>query len=184
MFTLQPNDASFLTTASWIFKSEIQINLAADTVWQILKDDEAWKIWHPEVAKIDWLDMEGSHRAGCERVVLFKDTLFMILLVGPAKIHEVFDVWEENEKVFGIYFKAINRPSILTYKSAREEFKVQAIDENSCIFTRTVALEPGFLVRNLLGFIVYPRLNNLFTKKCPTRFLEAVEKGRLPILPD
>jgi hypothetical protein len=75
------------------------------------------------------LDGQSSHKQGSERTV-FKDTLFMILLAGALKIEEHFDVWEEGTK-FQFYFKAMNRPNILTYKSGREEFKVEAISDKT-----------------------------------------------------
>jgi hypothetical protein len=180
MFELAPNTDSVLTTATWIFRSETEIDLPASDVWQILNDDNAWAIWHPEVTNIVWTG-EAPHKKGSERTVVVKDTLFMILLAGPLKIHEVFDVWEEGKK-FGFYFKATNRPNLLTFTSGREEFKVEAINDNKCKFTRTIAVEPGFLTRYGLGFIAYPHFKKIFTKKCPDSLVKAVTEGKLPLM--
>jgi hypothetical protein len=103
----------------------------------------------------------------------------MILLAGALKIEEHFDVWEEGTK-FQFYFKAMNRPNILPYKSGREEFKVEAISDKTCKFTRTVALEPGFLTRYVLGFIAYPHMKKMFTQKVPDSLVKAVAEGTLP----
>jgi hypothetical protein len=178
MFTLLPNTESFLTTAPWIFRSETEIDLPASDVWKIITDDDACALWHPEVTNIVWTD-KAPHKQGSERTVLFKDTLFMILLAGALKIKEHFDVWEEGTK-FQFYFKAMNRPNLLTYNSGREEFKVEAISDKTCKFTRIVALEPGFLTRWVLGFIAYPYLKTMFTQTVPESFVKAVADGRLP----
>jgi hypothetical protein len=51
----------------------------------------------PELTNIVWTDKALPYK-GSERTVLFKDTLFMILLAGALKIEEHFDVWEEGTK--------------------------------------------------------------------------------------
>jgi Polyketide cyclase / dehydrase and lipid transport len=178
MFQLTPQNESFLTTAPWIFQSEMTIDLPVSEVWKILHDDGAWIHWHPEVAKIAW-ESDTHRELGSERTVTFKDPLFMVLLAGPIKLYEVFDEWE-YEKKFGFYMKGLSRPTFLTYKSVREQFQLEAANESHCKLTRTVAVEPGCITKYVLGCIVYPHLEHLFTKKCPERLLNAIAKGKLP----
>jgi hypothetical protein len=74
----------------------------------------------------------------------------------------------------------MNRPHILSYKSGREEFKVEAISDKKSKFIITVALEPGFLTRYVLGFIAYPHMKKMFTQKVPESLLKGVADGTLP----
>jgi hypothetical protein len=93
--------------------------LPASDVWKSITDDDAWAIWHPEISYIGWTD-KAPHKQGSERTVVFKDTLSMILLARVLQIEEHFDVWEEGTK-FQFYFKAMNRPNLLTYTRQDEK---------------------------------------------------------------
>jgi Polyketide cyclase / dehydrase and lipid transport len=173
-FNLAPNTEELLTKATWRFQSKTEIDLPADTVWSILVDDRAWKEWHPEVTEIVWTD-EAPHKTGSERTVVFRDPL-----TGPIKFYEEFDVWEEGHR-FGIHFTALSLPPFASYKSGREEFKVEAGGEKKCVFTRTVAVEPGFVTRYLAGFLIYPHLKKMVEETCPNRLKEAIANGSLPV---
>jgi hypothetical protein len=68
-FSLQNVPESFLETAPWIFKSELELDISMDQCWKILQDDHAWKDWHPEVQDIVW---DSDLRAvGTSRTVNF-----------------------------------------------------------------------------------------------------------------
>jgi hypothetical protein len=201
-FNLKFVPESFLKSATWIFTSEVVLNdVSVDDVWKYIimdKDDTAIKYWHPEVSKIEWLrdDEQKQRERGeggvVERIVTYKDWPFMILLAGPVRIHEHFDVWDDHHRDattgatkmrrMGFYFKSLTRPSFLTYTGGREEFKVEQLDGGGgCKFTRIVALEPAFAVRWILGFITYPRLKYVFETKCPRRLLQAFKDNKFGI---
>jgi Polyketide cyclase / dehydrase and lipid transport len=177
MFTLTNQNIDFLTTAPWIFQSEMIIDLPVSDVWKILNNDDAWQYWNPEVAKIQWQD--GNRGRNSERTVTYKDPLFMVLLLGPSKLYEVFDEYE-HEKKLGFYLKGLNRPNFLTYKSFREQFELEAVSDKQCKLTRIVAAHPGFLTRYALGCVIYPHLQHFLTKKCPERMLKSIAEGKLP----
>jgi hypothetical protein len=164
----------------WTFTSvnELPDRSVAET-WSILLDDTAWCHWHPEVTNIQWQtgDLRG---VGASRTVVFRDWFFQILLAGPVTLREEFDVWEDesDHKKFGFCITASTRPVFLTYRAAREEFRVEALSSSSTStttttgskFTRTFTVDPSFAVRYLLGFLVFPYLSNLFEHTCPRRF--------------
>lgn len=130
-------------------------------------DDNAWQFWHPQVQNIQW---KSDLRAkGSERTVVFSDSLSNMLLFGPTALDETFPVWEEG-KSFQLSVKATTKPAALTYRSIREAFVVNSSPDGGSIFTRTVAIDPSFVSRYLLGWLVYPRLKKLFTVDCPRDF--------------
>ena len=177
---LPPSD---IDNAPWVFKTEHEFDIGIAGLWNIITDDRAWEHWHPEVTNIQ-NKTEPAGGPGSRRTIVFRHWLFMALLAGPIVIDEEFDVWEDkdpNVKRYQLWFPAASRPQFLTYKRAREEFKVEAISENRCKFTRTVALDPGFMTRYALGFIIYPTLRHLFTVRCPQRLATSIENKILPI---
>jgi hypothetical protein len=181
IFKLTPQKEEFFAEAPWIFRSETTLDISASDMWKILEDDGAWKYWHPDVAKIDWQD--ANRELNSERIVTLKDPLFMMLLAGPLKLHEVFDVYEKDKKL-GMYVKALNRPSFMTYTSFREEFLLEAVDEKQCKVTRTVAVAPAFLSKYVLGCIIYPHTKHALTKKVPEQLVKAISEGKLPRIPE
>jgi hypothetical protein len=178
MFQLTAPSDDFVTTAPWIFKVDMDIDLPVSDVWNILNDDGAWEHWLPELTKIEWKDTNNRER-NSERTVTFKDPLFMILLGGPLKLYEVFDEWEKDKKL-SLYLKGLNRPTFLTHKCFQEQFILEVINEKKCKLTRILAVQPGFLTKYLLGCIMYPYVNHFITKKCPRRLLKSIADGKLP----
>jgi hypothetical protein len=179
-------------TGPWTFTSvnELPDKSVADT-WSILLDDTAWCLWHPEVTDMVWQTGDELRGVGAIRTVVFRDWFFQLLLAGPTTLREEFDVWDDSQpdhKTFGFGITAATRPVCLTYRAAREEFRVEALSSTSATegataattttttttmgskFTRTLTFEPSFAVRYLLGFMVYPYLSHLFEHKCPHRF--------------
>ncbi|KAG7371445.1 hypothetical protein IV203_020015 [Nitzschia inconspicua] len=175
-FSLRKVPESFLNDAPWIFKSELELNIPINDCWKILQDDNAWKDWHPEVRGILWMTDERA--AGTSRTVKFSDPVFNTLLAGPLKIWEDFDVWEDTDTMKRMSFHCpyMSRPNLLTYSALREEFCVVKTGENSCKFTRRVAVQPSFLTRRALGCIVYPRMKSILEVKSPMKFLELYNK--------
>jgi hypothetical protein len=100
------------------------------------------------------------------------------LLAGPLKIWEQFDVWEETDtmKRMSFYCPFMSRPNILTYSALREEFLVTKTGEDSCKFTRRVALQPSIVTRRILGCIVYPRMKSILEEKSAKKFMELYNK--------
>lgn len=227
-FNLEYVPESSLLTATWIFRSEVVLDgVTVEDAWNYIltdPDDKAIQHWHPEVSKILWENPSKKNAAGTTRIVTFKDWLLMILLAGPIQIDEHVDIWDDGNgrgsdgerdggggdqdnditmRRFGFYFKATTRPSFLTFKSGREEFKVEQVitcreddgDEkeetgsgsnvkHQCVgvkFTRIVALEPAFLTRWVLGFVVHSRLKYVFETKCPRRLLAAFKEDKFGI---
>jgi len=181
MFPLREEPESFLETAPWIFRSELELDVSAETCFQILLDDNAWSIWHPEVTNIQWQTPKPVQK-GSVRTVLYKDWLSYLLLGGPITMEEKYDTFDGGgaTKKFAVSFTAISRPSFMVYKACREEFKVEECS-GGCKFTRTVAIDPAFLPRYVFGCLTYNTLKNTFTKKCPGRFEKAVLERRIPI---
>lgn len=181
MFKYNRITESELETVPWVFKSEVELDISLQECWNILTDDAiAAKTWFPETTDYTYSKKPGL---GATRTVVFRHWLFNILLGGPATIAEEFDVWEDkgtDMKRFQFWFTAASRPQFLTYKRAREEFKVEAISDTKCKFIRTVGMEPAFATRFLLGWMVYPTLRSIFTVKCPNRLAQAVENKILP----
>mmetsp|Transcript_24542 Transcript_24542/g.61303 ORF Transcript_24542/g.61303 Transcript_24542/m.61303 type:complete len:109 (-) Transcript_24542:209-535(-) len=103
--------------------------------------------------------------------------------MGPVTLAEEFDVWEADgpKKRVGFYFSGLSRPTFLTYEALREEFEVEDVGEGKCRVTRTLAIVPAFLTRYVLGWVVRPMLDQLFTKDCPRRLEEAVKMKVLPL---
>ena len=180
IFKLTPRNGDFLNTAPWIFRSEIVVDVSASAMWNILFDDEAWAFWHTEVAKCEWKDANRELNSECTFTI--KDTLFMMLLCGPMKLYTVNDVYEKDMK-WGFYVKESNIPSFLGNKAVREEFKLEAVSEKQCKFTRIVAMAPSFLSKYLMGWLVYPHLKHAFTKRAPECLVKAIAEGKLPRQP-
>ena len=170
--------------APWIFKAELELEVSIDDCWGIITDDRAWQHWNPEVTNIQNV-REPAGGTGSSRTIVFRHWFFMALLAGPTAIREEFDLWEADDgkmKRYQFWLAAASRPTFLTYKGGREEFKVEAVSATRCKFTRTVALAPAFLTRYALGWLVYPVLRRLFTVQCPQRLADAVAKKLLPIV--
>lgn len=110
---------SIIRTAPWIFRSEVEVDISVDDCWKILMDDSAWQYWHPEVTDIEW-DSKLRDK-GASRTVNYRSILLMILLGGPLKIWEHFDIWEEKSdyRRMSFYFQYLSRPSFMTYAGAR-----------------------------------------------------------------
>jgi hypothetical protein len=177
-FPLQPVPYSFVREAPWIFRSELCLTLGVDECYKIILDDTAWSKWHPEVTNIVWKD--STRGVGAERSVDFKDWVFMLLLAGPTRIEEHFDVWEDSSddrKRVSFYFASLNRPNFLTYSAAREELIIEKTEEG-CKFTRIVALRPSFATRYLLGWLAHRRFSYVLERKCPQRFVDAFDKKK------
>ena len=181
-FSVAPVSTNFLETAEWIFESNVTLPLTLDQCWDILTDDGAWEYWHPEVRSIEnTVGTPGT--VGSERTIVFGDWVIGLLVGGPFRIQEVFDSWENDAssdtRRYSMYYKGVTRPNAFTYSRGKEEFVCQRISDSETRFTRTVALDPGFLA-NMLSFIAYARLENVFEVLCPERLLESIEAGRLP----
>jgi hypothetical protein len=178
-FPLQPAPHSLLVEAPWIFRSEILVEgMTVQECWDIILDDGAWAKWHPEVTDIRWKD--PTRGVNAERNVTFKDALFMVLLAGPMVIEEHFDVWDDasdEKKLFSFYFVSFNKPSFLTYRAGREEFRVERT-ETGCKFTRVLAVEPSFLTRYVFACLARPRLSNIIERKNPQLFLRVYGKNQ------
>jgi hypothetical protein len=175
-------------TGPWTFTSVNELpDKSVDETWSILLDDTAWCHWHPEVTDMQWQtgDLRG---VGATRTVVF---------TGSVTLREEFDLWEDHEpdhKKFGFCITATTRPVCLTYRAAREEFRVEALSSSSSgtegaatattttttgsKFTRTFTVDPSFAVRYLLGFLVYPYLSNLFEHELPRRFDQMYNTNR------
>ncbi|KAI2508404.1 hypothetical protein MHU86_6078 [Fragilaria crotonensis] len=184
MFEYKFLPSSEINTAPWVFTSELELDISIDECWSIITDDRAWQHWHPQVTNIQ-NDKEPAGGAGNSRTIVFRHWFFMALLAGPIAIREEFDVWEDQDdavKKYQFWLAAASRPVFLTYKGGREEFKVESISATMCKFTRVVALQPAFLPRYALGWLVCPVLRRLFTVQCPQRLTEAIAKNLLPII--
>lgn len=181
MFRLREEPESFLETAPWIFRSEVELDISVEACFQILLDDKAWRIWHPEVTNIQWQTSKPIQKDSV-RTVLYKDWLSYLLLGGPITMEEKYDTFDDSgsTKRFAVSYTAISRPACMVYKACREEFKVQECN-GGCKFIRTVAVDPAFLPRYVFGCLTYPTLKKTFTKKCPERFEKAVRESTLPI---
>ena len=179
-FNMTQVDELFLKTAPWKFQMRLELpNLDADTCWKMFLKDENWQHWHPEVHNINWYDDKPQQSVGAMRSVVFHDALFDVLLMGGCALEEKFDVWDNEGRKLGFTMTKIGRPTLLTYKSVREEFHIEDDGKGGCIFHRKVAVDPSFITKNILGFAAYPRLKDLFEKKCPERFETALAKGKL-----
>lgn len=157
----------------WTFQSVNRLpHRSVDDVFSILLDDTALHDWHPQVTNIQWNN--DTRAKGASRTVVFRDPLFTILLAGPLALQEEFDVWDETDtvKTFGFCITATTRPNCLTFRAAREEFKVETDGNGGAIFTRMATFEPSFAVRYVLGFLIYPHLQNLLERECPRKFEE------------
>lgn len=184
LFRLREEPKSFLETAPWIFKSEVELDISVDTCFQILLDDKAWSIWHPEVTNIKWQTL-GPIQKDSIRTVMYKDWMSYLLLGGPITMEEKFDSFDDSSattKRFSISFTALSRPACMVYKACREEFQVEENQQGGCKFTRTVAIDPAFLPRYAFGCMTYPTLKKTFAEKCPARLEKAVKEKRLPII--
>jgi hypothetical protein len=182
MFSLDFLTESDLETVPWVFKSELELDISVQECWDIITDNLAYKVWHPEVTDIK--NIGPALGKGNSRTIVLRHWFFSLLLAGPPTITESFDVWEDSDsdmKRRQCWFSSSSRPKFMTYKRAREEFKVEAISENKCKFTRTVGMDPAFMTRYGLGCLVYPILRKLFTVECPERLADAIQNKVLPL---
>jgi len=171
MFKYQFLPESDLEKVPWVFKGELQLDMSVEDCWDIITNDFAYEVWHPEITN---MKNNGPTGLGNSRTVVLR-----LLPAGPSsRITGKFDVWEDGDndmKRMQCWCTASSRPQFLAYKRAREEYKVEAISGNKCIFTRTVAMDPAFLTRYGLGWAIYPMLRKTFTVKCPTRLVDAIK---------
>jgi len=185
LFRLRQEPESFLETAPWIFKSEIELDIGVDALFQILMDDRAWEVWHPEVRNIQW-KTDAPHGKGSVRTVQYSDWLSTLLLCGAVTMEELYDNFDDSgsTKSFGIKYTSIGRPTFMMYRACREEFKVEPLqdnDSNRCKFVRTVAVDPSFTSRYVFGWLVYPAMKKTFMNLCLKRLEEAILEKKLPI---
>ena len=117
-FALNKVPESFLHEAPWIFRAELDLSISIEDCWSILQDDEAWQDWHPEVTNIVW--DSDLRDVGASRSIVFKDTLFMILLAGPTKLYEKFDIWQETDEIKRMSFRALDAAGVATVRSPAE----------------------------------------------------------------
>jgi hypothetical protein len=185
LFRLRQETDSFLETAPWIFKSEIELDITVDECFHILVDDRSWEVWHPEVTNIQW-KTDPPHGKGSIRTVVYKDWLSYLMLGGPVAMEEEYDGFEDAgpTKSFSVSYTAIGRPTFMMYRACREEFKVEPIEgkPGHCRFKRIIAVDPAFLSRYIFGCITYPAMKDTLSKKCPQRLQQAIKEKKLPIL--
>lgn len=192
LFRLREETNSFLETAPWIFKSDVELDISVDACFAILMDDRAWDVWHPEVTNIQW-KTEAPHGKDSIRTVIYKDWLTYLLLGGPVTMEEKYVDFETNNdddddattsKSFIVSYTAIGRPTFMMYRACREEYRVEPIEGSSgrCRFKRIVAIDPAFLPRRVFGCLTYSVLKDTLSNKCPQRLKQAILEKKLPIL--
>lgn len=180
MFNYKFIKESEMENCPWLFKGICELDISLDECWKIITDDEASKIWHPEVSNYNYTKPFGL---GGRRTILFSHWIFNLLVGGANITREEFDVFEDkgsDMRRFQFWISGTSRPQFLTYESIREEFKVEALGDNKCRFTRTVGMVPAFGTRFLLGCIVYRTNRSIFAEDCPKRLAGAVKDSVLP----
>jgi hypothetical protein len=186
LFKLRPETPTFLETAPWVFKSEIELDISVEECFNILMDDRAWKLWHPEVTDIQWKTDPPHGRNGSVRTVVYKDWVSYLMLGGPVAMEEKFENCTDTgpTRAFTVSFTATGRPTWMFLRASKEHFQVEPIENSPgrCKFSRTVAVDPAFLPRYIFYFITYNSMKHTFTNKCPQRLLNAVQEKKLPIL--
>jgi len=137
-FKCEPADFSFIKRAKFQYKYSAEIPASAETVFKVFENEHAWPLWFKGVKKIKWTSPR-PHSVGTTRTVYLKN--------GFAA-NEVFYEWEPGRK-FGFYFTETNIPSL---KQFAELYELTPIDEENCLFTLHVGVDPIFPL-NLTGAI-------------------------------
>ena len=182
-FDAQAVGPGFTEDAEWDMECVTPLPVSLEDCWDIITSDQALNMWCPELGGGENL---GEPGVGNVRKVVLDDIVLNILSLGSVGIEQTFDVWddeEDNIRRYSYYVSGTTRPSIMSWKAARENFVCEEVDDDNSVLTRTLAIEPGFLTEKL-DFVVRPRLEEIVEEKCPERLLNIIKQGMLPIEKD
>jgi hypothetical protein len=186
MWKLRSVDSSFIETAPWVFKAEMELDCTAQEAFDILASDESSKHWQPEVQNIKWDDSKPPRSVGAVRTVVYNSFLNYVFLGGPCTLQETIDGWDDGgeeantKKTISFSFTALARPPFMMYYAGREDFSIEPILDK-CKVTRICSFEPAFLARYVFGCIIYRNMKYVFEEKTAQALVKAVRENKLPL---
>jgi hypothetical protein len=161
-YPLQPCDESFFSSAPFVYRYPVELEVSPERVWESLTSDEALAAWGLGLHSLRWTSPR-PFGVGTSREVVF-----------PAKLmalRERFFLWEDGRRK-AFYATQANRSVMRTFA---EDYLVEATSGGSR-FTWTIALEPtartGPLMKlaeplNKLAFSAVPNRAKLYFAKNP-----------------
>jgi carbon monoxide dehydrogenase subunit G len=144
-FPLAPCDASYFTTAPYVYRYTMDLPVPPERVWQSLTSANSVADWTPLLKSIAWTSDLGL---GATRTV--------ILPARALTIHEYFFRWEDGRR-FSFHGREANRP---LFGRMAEDYLVEE-SEGGTTFTWTFALE-GTRATSLLMKALSPGNRILF----------------------
>jgi hypothetical protein len=156
MWKIRSVDSSFIETAPWVFKAEMELDCTAQEAFDIVAgsdSNESSKHWQPEVQNIQWDDSKQlpRGRVGAVRTILYNSFLSYVFLGGPCTLEETIDGWDDGgggeggggehatdmnmnsntKKTYSFSFTAMARPPFMMWYAGREDFSMEPIlDDN------------------------------------------------------
>lgn len=160
-FSIKEADFSYIQNAPYHYKYSAEIPASADRVFELFEDGNAWPLWFKGVKRIDWTS-DTPFGVGTTRNVH---------LENGFKASEYFYAWKPGRE-FGFYFTKTNIPSL---KRFAELYELTPIDENRCLFTLHVGLEPILPIK-LFGPIGKKLFADMF-EEAPTRLANFMQQA-------
>jgi len=160
LFECRTVDESWFDDAQIRFTNRIELDVGADALFEVFEDEESWPQWVPGIAKVDWTTPK-PYGPGTERTVTF---------IGGMEVYETFHAWERG-KHMAFSFTGTTQP---VWWRFGEDYKVEALGDDRCRLTWTVAYEPraGFakvhpLIKPVMGVVLalYLKLLRRYCRK-------------------
>jgi uncharacterized protein YndB with AHSA1/START domain len=133
---LQPCDESIFSTAPYVYRYPVELDVCPERVWESLTSDRALAAWGLGLHSLTWTSPRPFGVGTTREVVL------------PGKVltvRERFFRWEEGSRK-SFYGTEVNRPVL---NRIAEDYLVEKTDSGSR-FTWTIALEPTDRTKRLL----------------------------------
>ncbi|CAM2069372.1 SRPBCC family protein [Sulfidibacter corallicola] len=126
-FECQPVDTAFLEEAPLRFVNEAELPMAAERVFAILEDGEAWPRWFKDIRKVTWTTPK-PFGVGTTRTVR----------LATLTVFEYFFIWEQGHR-FSFYFTGHTLPMARAFA---EDYQLHSLGPDRCRFLYTVACRP------------------------------------------
>jgi hypothetical protein len=135
-YSLEPADERIFKTAAQVHRYPARLDVPPERVWESIASDESLAAWGLGVRRLTWTSPR-PFGVGTTREV--------VLPMGLMTVRERFFRWDEG-KGYSFYVEQADRPGV---KAFAEDYTIEP-DGNGCVFTWTIALEPGRILAPLM----------------------------------
>lgn len=136
-YPMKETDASFYDTAPIRFDNQVDIPVAAKTLWKILEDDHSWTVWAGVIDRVEWTSPRPFGLGTTRTVTMAK---------GAMTGWEQFIAWEPGQRM-GFCFTEATMDGIDRFA---EDWHVNAISASSCQVRWIMCMEPRGISKYLM----------------------------------